>query len=722
MAFACVFFCSSLAALAPVDPLQLPVNAATAANLMWTDASSFVQNSGFNASVISPYARLPLAAKNGSWCNPPCPVRDEVWEEGQNGAGLYLGFQSDADDLWLNATLLKAPKESTVCSAVCGSGLDLYAFDEMLNAWRWVDVTKNSNGKGWGFNNVQITRSMFLNARGQGHVGGGKGRFTRYRFHLPIYNGLAAASLGVPSGATIKADNEQNKTPPILWYGTSIVNGHVASRSGMIFTNSLSRMLGRDVINLGFGGNGKMETAVGRLVAEVKQAAMVVIDCNWNMDNVTIATSAPLIVRQLRAEWSATKPIVLAEGTSAGDAWINPSVHSSQAEKRAALAHAYALLAPQDTHLYYVHGDDLMGKSGAVDLPTAQGTHPDDLGHHMIAEYYAQHLPPILAGGAPTTLPTLPTLPTASLHTASTPPVAASAGAASPDAGAGIGGSSDEFIAGSFSDMGLADLDLGYESTTSCGNSTAIAWTDARTLGVGGRADWGGLARENWWDRFPLIAKADVTSGGGGKGIWGLSKCTPSEYVSFSVTGKATALYASYDIHDDTGHNPSGGKLSIMPPLGRNGVDLYAQARATNAWVWAGNTAGSGDNNLVCGRLSRRSTPIDTTTASRFMLYLPLWRACDNLTVGIPQADYDAGVRLVKETSSIDLGKKPIVWYGTSILHGAASTRAGMSFALLTLPPLSLPPTSPPSPPPPPTLTHTTSQFNLHHQACPSLT
>lgn len=60
--------------------------------------------------------------------------------------------------------------------------------------------------------------------------------------------------------------------------------------------------------------------AVGAVIAQVKQAAVIVIDCNWNMGPGEITTNAPLIVQQLREEWSATKPIVLAEGTSAGDA------------------------------------------------------------------------------------------------------------------------------------------------------------------------------------------------------------------------------------------------------------------------------------------------------------------------------------------------------------------------------------------------------------------
>eukprot|EP00040_Diaphanoeca_grandis_P020150 m.107095 g.107095 ORF g.107095 m.107095 type:complete len:858 (-) comp27770_c0_seq2:220-2793(-) len=629
------------------------------AGYVWTDAKEFVQNSGFNSSVAkqSPYARLPLAAKTGSWCDPPCPVRSDVWAEGQNGAGLYLGFRSDADDIWLNATLLEAPTEYTVCSAVCGSGLDLYAFDETNHVWRWVDTTKNSNGGGWAFNSAQITRSMFKNnARGGGHVGGGKGNFTRYRFHLPIYNGLTSASIGVPTGATVEVDPTDGNTnaAPILWYGTSIVNGHVASRPGMIFTNALSRMLDRPVINLGFGGNGKMEMAVGRLVAEVKQAAMIVIDCNWNMNGSTIATNAPLLVKQLRAEWSSSKPIVLAEGTSAGSAWLSPSIHTDQAEKRAALAAAYAELSQSDRNLHYVKGDDLLGVSGAVDLPLAAGTHPDDLGHHRIAEYYSTYLPPILAG-AKSLQQERTNATTAALH-----PAIVVDGMSAPMEGA----QSSTFV----------DV-----RTTKGIEADDVAWFDARMMNVGGRADWDGLARENWWDRFPLAAKADVTSGGGGKGIWGLSKCTPSEFVSFKINGNVTALYVSYNISDPYHTNPSGGKLSIMPPLGRNGVDLYGQAAATNQWVWAGNVAGTGDDDMVTGRLT--SNTINSAAATRFMLYLPLWRACDNLSIGIPQAEYDEGARLEPDVGAIDTTKKPIVWYGTSILHGAASTRAGASFS-----------------------------------------
>jgi hypothetical protein len=179
---------------------------------------------------------------------------------------------------------------------------------------------------------------------------------TRYRINLPIYNSVVLAQIGVPAHTGVVLPDVDTSLPPsptesapqplapIVWYGTSIVNGHVASRPGMIFTAQLGRALGRSIINLGFGGNGEMEASVVRVVTELKQAAVVVIDCNWNMDPPHIRRNATSVVKQLRRGWSATKPIVLAEGTSAGHAWITPAVHAAQAARRAALAAAYTEL------------------------------------------------------------------------------------------------------------------------------------------------------------------------------------------------------------------------------------------------------------------------------------------------------------------------------------------------------------------------------------------
>eukprot|EP00037_Helgoeca_nana_P028974 m.344136 g.344136 ORF g.344136 m.344136 type:complete len:811 (-) comp27878_c0_seq1:173-2605(-) len=607
--------------------------------LTWAHAAPFISNTGLDSSVPRPpFGRLPTAAQAGSLCPAPgCPVRPEVWAEGLNGAGLYLGFATNATAVWLNATLSSPATEDIDCSATCGSGLDMYAWDPSTSAWRYVSTTTNSFGGGWSLSGTQITRAMTSAAPPRG--------LTRYRIHLPIYNGLTAASIGVTAGSQLHPDPASPGSPaPILFYGTSIVNGHVASRPGMIFTAQLSRLLARPVVNLGFGANGKMEPAIGAVIAEMQAVELVAIDCNYDMNGSDIEAAAVAFVHQLRATWSGTKPIVLAEGSDNGAKWIVPTVAAIQQARRAALAAAYAnLTAAGVANLHYVKGEDLIGTSGFTDIPTAMGTHPTDLGHAMIAAYYAKELPPILAGTATPLPPTL---------------------------------------AATTADQPNPDPPAAPPTASGCNDPTSIEWTVASTsLTVGGRAAWDGLPRENYYDRFPLVAKGNVTSGGGGPGIWGLSKCPTGMYVEFAVVGgSVSTLYVNYSVADSTGRNPSGGALSIMPPLGRRGVDLYGQAAGTAAWVWAGNFGSSPDDTTHCGPLNE--APLDTAAATRFMLYLPLWRACsDDLAIGISAEDHAAGARLVPSTGAIDATKPPIVWYGTSILHGAAVTRAGESFS-----------------------------------------
>eukprot|EP01052_Picozoa_sp_SAG31_P000653 SAG31_NODE_19_length_35031_cov_42.510707_4_plen_745_part_00 len=581
-----------------------------------------------------------------------------VWKAGQHGAGLFLAFQTDSAAVYLNASLLSEASESLNCGVACNAGVDLYAYDSKSSAWRWVDTAWPGTG-GWSWSGTTIHKQMIadpaLPSRGT----------TRYRLHLPIYNGFKRAAIGTLTGSKFGPDvDDDNRAAPILFYGTSIVNGHVASRPGMIFTHVLSRNLNRDVINLGFGGQGTMDPSIGRLISEMKQVAMVVIDCNWNMRPENITSSAVKLVLQLRKHWSASKPLVLAEGSDAGAAWINRGIRATQAARRAALRAAYAQLhAAHVPKLFYVVGEALIGTSGQVDTPTAMGTHPTDLGHHLIAQYYTNVLPSIVAG---TTRPLQPQADWLKSSEQETSNIAWAKSTTTSQA-----------------------------KKTTCSNQD-ISWTIARSeLHVGGRAPWTGHSRENFYDRFPYDARQNVTSGGGGPGIWGLSKCSTGEFIGFSIVGNVTSLWVNYSVADKYGQNPSGGKLPIMPPIGRNGVDLYAQNVANGEWFWAGNFGGVSSRTVpvehVCGPLTALTdddvdTPIDTmpldsAAAAKYMLYLPLWRACgDDLAIGIPAAEAAAGAKLVPEAGTIDGNKKPVVWYGTSIVHGAASTRAGAGF------------------------------------------
>ena len=67
-----------------------------------------------------------------------------------------------------------------------------------------------------------------------------------------------------------------------MFYGTSITHGACASRSGMTHVAILGRRFERPVLNLGFSGNGRLESEVATLLAELDPAVFV-IDCLPNI-------------------------------------------------------------------------------------------------------------------------------------------------------------------------------------------------------------------------------------------------------------------------------------------------------------------------------------------------------------------------------------------------------------------------------------------------------
>lgn len=182
-----------------------------------------------------------------------------------------------------------------------------------------------------------------------------------------------------------------------LLRSSSVVHRAVTSRPGA---------LPGSVYNFGFSGNGLMELGVGEWLTQI-DASIIVLDCIWNMQPALIANNTVPLVHQLRKAHPDT-PIVLAEDTEAGQAWIQSGSRSLQAQKRAALTAGYnALVAGGDTNLHYVPADRLyqFANLTAVDpdhliSPTVGGCHPSDLGQMAVATFYSSFLPTLLGRDA----------------------------------------------------------------------------------------------------------------------------------------------------------------------------------------------------------------------------------------------------------------------------------------------------------------------------------
>ena len=296
-------------------------------------------------------------------------VTPAVWGLSRDSAGLMVRFQTDATTLYTRYTLSKSNLAMPHMPATGVSGLDLYARNDK-GQWRWVQVTRPG---------AQKVETTIISGLAPG--------LREYAAYLPLYNGIEALEIGVPAGAKFTGLAPRTERP-VVFYGTSITHGACASRPGMVHTAILGRRLDRPVINLGFSGNGRMDTAVGELLTEIDAAAYV-IDCLPNMGPADVTAKCVPLVKLLRAARPNT-PIILVEDRRFTNDWITPAKAKFHDDNHAALRAAYEqLLKDGITKLSYIPGDHLYGDDteGATDA-----SHANDLGFMRQADIFEPFL------------------------------------------------------------------------------------------------------------------------------------------------------------------------------------------------------------------------------------------------------------------------------------------------------------------------------------------
>ena len=177
-----------------------------------------------------------------------------------------------------------------------------------------------------------------------------------------------------------------------------------------------------------------------------------------------------------------------------------------------------------------------------------------------------------------------------------------------------------------------------------------IKWHDVTQWGVEGRG-WVDQERSKWFDRFPAKAEKTVT-----KSVWGLSRHSAGMMVRFKTD--ANAIHAKWKV--------TSARLGMahMPPSGVSGLDLYARD-AKGKWRWAAATRPSKQE--MQATLLRGIKP----GLREYALYLPLYNGTESLEVGVPEgAKFE---RLAPRKA------KPLIFYGTSITHGACASRPGIA-------------------------------------------
>jgi hypothetical protein len=203
-----------------------------------------------------------------------------------------------------------------------------------------------------------------------------------FKIYLPLYDGTTHLEVGIDSAASIRKPAPETQLP-IVFYGTSILQGGCASRPGMAFTNIISRKLNVDCHNFGFSGNGRMDLPVADVISGIK-ASFYVIDCLPNMTPKQVTDSVMPLAKAIRAKNPET-PIVFVENIEYARIPFEAGMKKSFDDKNKALKTEFGKLeASGMKNIYYISSANAIGtdNEGTVD-----GTHMTDLGFMRYADY-----------------------------------------------------------------------------------------------------------------------------------------------------------------------------------------------------------------------------------------------------------------------------------------------------------------------------------------------
>lgn len=177
-----------------------------------------------------------------------------------------------------------------------------------------------------------------------------------------------------------------------------------------------------------------------------------------------------------------------------------------------------------------------------------------------------------------------------------------------------------------------------------------VEWHDVTTWGVEGRL-WEDEKRLEWFDRFPAAAEQTVPAT-----VWSLSRDSAGMAVRFETD--APRILARMKLTDPILASPH------MPATGVSGLDLYARD-PSGRWRW-----------VAAAKPEKQEFEAELITGlapgrREYMAYLPLYNGVASLAIGVPAGAAFEGLAPRQG--------KPIVFYGTSITHGACASRPGMA-------------------------------------------
>ncbi len=341
---------------------------AAASDLKWHSADSLplIGKAIDDASAALRYQRLPDSLEHKV-------KRQDLFFLGKHSAGMALRFRSDSHRISVKwHSLYKALMNHQTPTGT--RGLDLYT-QLPDGTWTFVNTARPD------VNNHNTAAYV---------IGNMKPEMREYMLYLPLYDGIDSLYIGTAPEAVLMQPATELPTTrkPIVMYGTSLLQGGCANRPGMAHTNILTRRLNREVINLGFSGNGQLDLEIADIIAAIPDPGLIVMDCVPNVNTQQIDTLLTPFYEIIRKAHP-TVPILFVEDPLFPHIRFDQEAYRQVTELNTLWKKRYEQLAAKDPNLHYLPADHIMGTDYEA---TVDGLHFTDLGFMR----YADLLEPLL--------------------------------------------------------------------------------------------------------------------------------------------------------------------------------------------------------------------------------------------------------------------------------------------------------------------------------------
>jgi len=324
------------------------------------DASQFPLLGKISEQTETRYERLPAALKS--------LARKPVWDLGKNTAGLAIRFRTNSTSIFASWEALNNSNMAHQ-AAVGTKGLDLYCLED--GQWHYAGCAQPYAFGGGKKFFAQIIANMVQTER-------------EFMMYLPLYDGITSLEIGIDSTAYIGQPRfdlpVQEK--PVVCYGTSILQGGVASRPGMAHTNMLSRKFNRVFINLGFSGEAHLDYEIAELIAS-KDASLYILDFVPNATVDEMNEKAEKFFRIIRDKRPNT-PVVFIEDPIFTHSRYDMRIAKEVKDKNTTVLKIYESLKQRgEKEIYFLSSKDMIGSDGEA---TVDGIHFSDLGFMRYTE------------------------------------------------------------------------------------------------------------------------------------------------------------------------------------------------------------------------------------------------------------------------------------------------------------------------------------------------